>query len=72
MSEQPNNPLHGITLKQVVTELEAQYGWNELARLIPIRCFESNPSIKSSLSFLRKTEWARTKVEALYIRTFRE
>ncbi|MBT3144700.1 MULTISPECIES: VF530 family DNA-binding protein [Neptunomonas] len=72
MSEQPNNPLHGITLKQVVTELEARYGWNELARLIPIRCFESNPSIKSSLSFLRKTEWARTKVEALYIRTFRE
>nr|WP_277252029.1 VF530 family protein [Neptunomonas phycophila] len=72
MSEQPNNPLHGITLKQVVTELEARYGWNELARLIPIRCFESNPSIKSSLSFLRKTEWARIKVEALYIRTFRE
>jgi len=72
MSDQPNNPLHGITLKQIVTELEARYGWNELALLIPIRCFESNPSIKSALSFLRKTDWARAKVEALYIRTFSE
>jgi len=65
--DQANNPLHGINLKEIVTQLEANYGWEELAELIPINCFKSNPSIKSSLTFLRKTPWAREKVEALYI-----
>ncbi|MDG6772818.1 VF530 family protein [Thiomicrorhabdus sp. ZW0627] len=64
---QPNNPLHGITLKEIVTQLHSQYGWQELAERIPVRCFQNNPSIKSSLTFLRKTPWAREKVEELYI-----
>jgi len=64
---QPKNPLHGLTLKHIVTELEAFYGWDGLAKEININCFKSNPSIKSSLTFLRKTPWARDKVEALYI-----
>lgn len=68
--EQPNNPLHGITLEMVVTELEAHYGWEELGRRIRINCFRSDPSVKSSLKFLRKTQWARDKVEQLYIDTF--
>ncbi|MBQ0782968.1 MAG: DUF2132 domain-containing protein [Amphritea sp.] len=67
-SAQKNNPLHGVTLKQVVTELEAEYGWQELASRIDIRCFKSDPSIKSSLKFLRQTPWAREKVEGLWIR----
>lgn len=67
---QANNPLHGITLEMIVTQLEAHYGWDELAQRININCFKSNPSVKSSLTFLRKTPWARTKVEALYIDTF--
>ncbi|RRJ82917.1 VF530 family DNA-binding protein [Aestuariirhabdus litorea] len=66
---QPNNPLHGVTLEQIVTELEAHYGWEELGRRIAIRCFTHDPSVKSSLKFLRKTPWARSKVEALYIAT---
>ena len=65
--EQPNNPLHGITLKQIVTELQEQYGWEYMGYMINIRCFTSNPSIKSSLAFLRKTPWARAKVEQLYL-----
>ena len=65
---QPNNPLHGVTLEAIVTRLVEHYGWTELGRLIPIKCFTSDPSIKSSLKFLRKTPWARTKVEALYVR----
>jgi len=69
-SEQPNNPLHGITLEQVVTKLVKHYGWDELAERININCFKSDPSIKSSLKFLRKTQWARDKVEQLYISTF--
>jgi uncharacterized protein (DUF2132 family) len=64
---QPNNPLHGLTLKTIVSELHAHYGWEELAKRIPIRCFELNPSVKSSLTFLRKTPWAREKVEQLYL-----
>lgn len=64
---QPNNPLHGITLERVVTELVEKYGWEELGERIPINCFLNNPSIKSSLTFLRKTPWARKKVEHLYI-----
>jgi len=65
--EQSNNPLHGLTLEFIVTELERQYGWPELGRRISIKCFTSDPSVKSSLKFLRKTPWARTKVEQLYI-----
>ena len=65
--QQPNNPLHGITLEQVVKSLVEHYGWTELGRRINIRCFNSDPSLKSSLKFLRKTLWAREKVEALYI-----
>ena len=65
--EQPKNPLHGITLKQIVNELVEHYGWEELGERIDIRCFTNNPSVKSSLKFLRKTPWAREKVEALYL-----
>lgn len=70
MSSQPNNPLHGVTLEQVITQLHAHYGWEKLGQLISIRCFQAEPSVKSSLKFLRKTPWAREKVEALYIETF--
>ena len=68
--EQPKNPLHGITLEMVVTSLVDRYGWDGLAQRININCFKSDPSIKSSLKFLRKTQWARDKVESLYISTF--
>ena len=61
------DPLHGITLERLLTELVAEYGWAELARRIEIRCFMFDPSIKSSLTFLRKTPWARTKIEAMYV-----
>ena len=61
------DPLHGVTLKTVVTELVAQYGWQELGERIAIKCFTTNPSITSSLKFLRKTPWAREKVEKLFI-----
>ncbi|CEO41485.1 DUF2132 domain-containing protein [Photobacterium kishitanii] len=64
---QKNNPLHGITLEKVLIELVEHYGWDELGSRINIRCFNDDPSIKSSLKFLRKTEWARTKVESLYL-----
>ncbi|WP_461516826.1 VF530 family protein [Porticoccus sp.] len=67
---QPNNPLHGVTLEQVVTKLVDHYGWDGLAERININCFKSDPSIKSSLKFLRKTQWARDKVESLYVSTF--
>ncbi len=70
MSEkQANNPLHGVTLEQIVKSLVEYYGWEELGQRIDIRCFNSDPSVKSSLKFLRKTPWARTKVEELYIAT---
>jgi uncharacterized protein (DUF2132 family) len=65
-AEQPANPLHGITLEMIVTRLEQQYGWEELGRRITIKCFTDSPSIKSSLKFLRRTPWARKKVEDLY------
>ncbi len=68
--EQANNPLHGITLEMLVSRLVERYGWDGLARKININCFKSDPSIKSSLKFLRKTQWARDKVEGLYISTF--
>ncbi|MEP0203206.1 MAG: VF530 family protein [Halioglobus sp.] len=67
---QPNNPLHGITLKEVVTKLVDHYGWDGLAQRIDINCFKKDPSIKSSLTFLRKTPWARDKTESLYLTTF--
>jgi len=67
--EQPNNPLHGITLKDIVQHLVDFYGWKVLGERIRIKCFNENPSIKSSLTFLRKTPWAREKVEALYLKT---
>ena len=68
--DQPNNPLHGVTLEIVVTRLVDRYGWDGLAQRININCFNSDPSVKSSLKFLRKTQWARDKVESLYISTF--
>lgn len=64
---QPNNPLHGITLEQILIQLVERYGWKVLGERITINCFISNPSIKSSLTFLRKTPWARKKVEDLYV-----
>lgn len=66
-NEQPNNPLHGITLKDILERLVEEYGWEELGMRINIRCFNYDPSIKSSLTFLRKTPWAREKVERLYV-----
>lgn len=66
--EQPNNPLHGKTLEAILTELVGYYGWDQLGMHINIRCFNYDPSIKSSLTFLRKTPWARKKVEDLYVR----
>lgn len=65
--EQPNNPLHGKTLEMILTHLVDYYGWDELGERIPVNCFINNPSIKSSLSFFRKTPWARKKVEDLYL-----
>lgn len=67
MSTQPNNPLHGKTLKFILESLVDYYGWEKLGKHIKINCFNNNPSIKSSLTFLRKTEWARKKVEELYL-----
>ena len=64
---QPNNPLHGITLERLLNELVAAYGWGSLGQQIDIRCFTHDPSISSSLKFLRRTPWARERVEALYI-----
>lgn len=65
--KQPGNPLHGVTLETILKELVADYGWAELGRLIDIRCFNNDLSIKSSLKFLRKTDWARKQVEELYL-----
>ena len=64
---QPRNPLHGLTLEAIVTQLVAYYGWPGLGERIPLRCFTSDPSVASSLKFLRKTPWAREKVESLYL-----
>lgn len=63
-----NDPLHGVTLEQLLTALVAEFGWEEMSRRIDIRCFRFEPSIKSSLVFLRKTPWARAKVEEMYVR----
>ena len=67
MIEQPNNPLHGIKLEMILNSLVEHFGWDELSNRINIRCFYSDPSIKASLTFLRKTPWARKKVENLYL-----
>jgi uncharacterized protein (DUF2132 family) len=67
--DQPNNPLHGITLEAIMVYLLSYYGWEELGRKIPVNCFIKDPSIQSSLKFLRRTPWARKKVELLYIDT---
>jgi uncharacterized protein (DUF2132 family) len=69
MEKQPNNPLHGKTLLSIIEDLVEFYGWEHLGHKIDIRCFNYDPSIKSSLKFLRKTPWARTKVEELYLQT---
>lgn len=63
----PRDPLHGITLEKIVTTLVERHGWTELGRRLPVRCFLNNPSVKSSLTFLRKTQWARERVEGMYI-----
>jgi uncharacterized protein (DUF2132 family) len=65
----PNDPLHGVTLETIVRSLVEIYGWAELGDRIPIRCFTNNPSVKSALTFLRRTPWARAKVEELYVRS---
>lgn len=67
MENKPKDPLHGKTLEMIVKQLVYHFGWEELGNIIKIRCFNENPSIKSSLTFLRKTDWARKKVEQLYI-----
>ena len=66
---QPKNPLHGVTLEMILTDLVERCGWEELGRTINIKCFNHEPGIKSSLKFLRKTPWAREKVESLYLRS---
>ncbi|BDD02205.1 VF530 family protein [Persicobacter psychrovividus] len=71
-NEQVNNPLHGVKLADMVEGLVAWYGWDELGERINIRCFNFNPSVKSSLSFLRKTPWARERVEGLYLKMLRD
>lgn len=71
MSTQPNNPLHGVTLETMLKYLVEQLGWEEMGRRVRINCFTDNPSISSSLKFLRKTPWARSKVEAMYLHTLK-
>ncbi|MEK8080941.1 VF530 family protein [Pseudomonas sp. XK-1] len=71
MTQSPKDPLHGVTLEAILNSLVECFGWDGLAQRIDIRCFKSDPSIKSSLTFLRKTPWARQKVEALYIQTLK-
>lgn len=71
MNSQPNNPLHGIKLADILEYLEETFGWTELGNRIPIRCFQKDPSIKSSLKFLRRTPWARDKVERLYLNSIK-
>ncbi len=69
--EKPNDPLHGVTLETILNRLVEGYGWEELGRRIAIKCFTDDPSIKSSLKFLRRTSWARKKVEDLYLKSLR-
>ncbi len=70
--EQPNNPLHGIKLVDIVEYLKAEYGWKELGEQININCFKNNPTVKSSLKFLRRTPWAREKVEKFYLKSIKK
>jgi uncharacterized protein (DUF2132 family) len=72
LNQQSNNPLHGLTLEKILTRLQQHYGWEGLYQQVRVNCFNNDPSIKSSLKFLRKTQWARDKVEALYLHTFSE
>jgi uncharacterized protein (DUF2132 family) len=71
-NQQLNNPLHGVTLETILTQLVKQHGWEELGRRIPIQCFRNDPSINSSLKFLRRTPWARKKVEELYLASIKK
>lgn len=71
-NEQTKNPLHGITLEMILSHLVEHYGWEELGKQITVKCFTENPSIKSSLIFLRRTPWARNKVEALYLKSMQK
>ncbi len=66
---QPNNPLHGVKLEDILNHLVATYGWEEMGEMVPIRCFTHDPSVKSSLKFLRRTPWARKRVEEMYLRS---
>ena len=66
-SAHPRDPLHGITLEKIINDLVQRHGWSEMGRRVPVRCFQFNPSTKSSLTFLRKTPWARQRIEAWYI-----
>ncbi|MFS1876800.1 VF530 family DNA-binding protein [Enterovibrio norvegicus] len=70
MHAQPNNPLHGVKLEKIVNDLADHYGWQQLGKLIAINCFKNDPSVKSSLKFLRRTPWAKEQVENLYLDTF--
>lgn len=72
METQPNNPLHGVTLEQIINDLVAHYGWEYMGFTIKIKCFTDKPSVKSSLTFLRKTPWARVKVEAMYLNMLKQ
>ena len=72
MTSQPGNPLHGVTLEAILNDLVAHFGWPELGEQVKIRCFTSDPSISSSLKFLRRTPWARERVESLYLFMRRE
>lgn len=67
MDQRARDPLHGVTLERLLTELVAELGWEELGRRVPVRCFRFDPSIRSSLTFLRRTPWARAEVEAIYV-----
>jgi uncharacterized protein (DUF2132 family) len=71
-TDKPKDPLHGVTLEMILNFLAEKIGWEEMGRIIPIRCFQYDPSVKSSLHFLRRTPWARQKVEELYVKTIRK
>ncbi|MCH4551410.1 MULTISPECIES: VF530 family protein [Aestuariibaculum] len=72
MEAQPNNPMHGVKLEQIINDLVAHYGWEYMGHTININCFKSNPTVKSSLKFLRRTPWARAKVEAMYLNMLKQ
>ena len=72
MDQRARDPLHGVTLERLLTELVAELGWEELAKRVPVRCFRFDPSVRSSLTFLRRTPWARAEVEAIYVARHRD